>query len=271
MSAVERLEERHGETPPTPGRGAGRGVSHRGRSDGAAGQGPGAAASAAGARALCRALPRPRLARLVALTVAAMTTLLVPVAVRRMIDFGFTPRGIALINSYFSVMIAVVAVLAVASASRFYLVMTIGERIVADLRRDVFAHLMSLSPAFFDSARSRRTDLAADRRHHPDQVGGRRLGFDRAAQSDAVHRRHRHDGDHEPAAFRLRAAGDPADRAAAGGVRALGAAAVAQRPGYAGGCDRLCFRTGRRDPDRAGLYRRAAGQRALRRRGRAGL
>src|SRR5437868_8151261 len=91
---------------------------------------------------------------LVALTVAALTTLLVPVAVRRMIDFGFTPRGIAMINSYFSVMIAVVAVLALASASRYYLVMTIGERIVADLRRDVFAHLLSLSPVFFDSARS---------------------------------------------------------------------------------------------------------------------
>src|SRR3979490_24295 len=91
---------------------------------------------------------------LIALTIAAITTLIVPVAVRRMIDFGFTPEGIALINSYFGVMIAVVAVLAGASAARFYLVMTIGERIVADLRRDVFAHLMSLSPAFFDSARS---------------------------------------------------------------------------------------------------------------------
>jgi len=91
---------------------------------------------------------------LVSLTVAAITTLVVPVAVRRMIDFGFTSEGIARINSYFSVMIAVVAVLAFASASRFYLVMTIGERIVADLRRDVFAHLISLSPAFFDSSRS---------------------------------------------------------------------------------------------------------------------
>src|ERR1700709_641528 len=91
---------------------------------------------------------------LIALTIAALTTLIVPVAVRRMIDFGFSPEGIAMINSYFSVMIAVVAVLAAASASRFYLVMTIGERIVADLRRDVFAHLTSLSPAFFDSARS---------------------------------------------------------------------------------------------------------------------
>src|SRR6478752_9831001 len=90
----------------------------------------------------------------ISLTIAAITTLLVPIAVRRMIDFGFTPEGIAMINSYFSVMIAVVAVLALASAARYYLVMTIGERIVADLRRDVFAHLMSLSPAFFDSARS---------------------------------------------------------------------------------------------------------------------
>src|SRR3954447_14080433 len=63
----------------------------------------------------------------IALTVAALTTLTVPVAVRRMIDFGLTPEGIELINSYFSVMIAVVAVLALASAARYYLVMTIGE------------------------------------------------------------------------------------------------------------------------------------------------
>ena len=139
---------------------------------------------------------------LIALTIAAITTLLVPVAVRRIIDFGFSPEGIALINSYFGVMIAVVAVLAGASASRYYLVMTIGERIVADLRRDVFAHLMSLSPAFFDSARIGRTDLAADRRYHPAQIRGRRVGIDRAAQPDAVLRRHRDDGDHQSRGFR---------------------------------------------------------------------
>ena len=44
--------------------------------------------------------------------------------------------------------------LAGASALRYYLVTTLGERVVADLRRDVFAHLTSLSPAFFDTARS---------------------------------------------------------------------------------------------------------------------
>ncbi|HAO40263.1 MAG TPA: ABC transporter [Afipia sp.] len=94
------------------------------------------------------------LAALVALIIASAATLVVPLAVRRMIDFGFSPEGIALINSYFAVMIAVVAVLACASAARYYLVITLGERIVADLRRDVFKHLTSLSPSFFDTAHS---------------------------------------------------------------------------------------------------------------------
>jgi len=154
MSAVERLEDGLGETPP--------------RRDVDPSEASAIEAQLAGPAAKPRARLRPLVAlapyvgryrgraflALIALTVAAITTLVVPVAVRRIIDFGFSAEGIALINSYFSVMIAVVAMLAGASASRYYLVMTIGERIVADLRRDVFAHLMSLSPAFFDSARS---------------------------------------------------------------------------------------------------------------------
>jgi ATP-binding cassette, subfamily B, bacterial len=94
------------------------------------------------------------LAALGALVLAALTTLVVPIAVRRMIDFGFTARGIELINSYFLVMIAVAAVLAFASGARYYLVTTLGERIVADLRSDVFAHLIALSAGFFDEART---------------------------------------------------------------------------------------------------------------------
>jgi ATP-binding cassette, subfamily B, bacterial len=94
------------------------------------------------------------LAALGALILAAVTTLVVPIAIRRMIDFGFTGRGLALINSYFLVMIGVAAVLAFASSARYYLVTTLGERIVADLRGDVFAHLTSLSAAFFDEART---------------------------------------------------------------------------------------------------------------------
>ena len=94
------------------------------------------------------------LAALASLVVAALTTLIVPVAVRRMIDFGFSAEAAALIDSYFAVMIAVVAVLAVSSAMRYYLVTTLGERIVADLRADVFAHLTRLSSAFFDAAKT---------------------------------------------------------------------------------------------------------------------
>jgi ATP-binding cassette, subfamily B, bacterial len=154
MSAVERLEDRRGDTPPR------RDIQPTGASPIETELTHPPAKRGARLRPLLALAPyvaryrgRAFLA-LIALTIAAITTLVVPVAVRRMIDFGFTPKGIALINSYFSVMIAVVAVLAGASAARYYLVMTIGERIVADLRRDVFAHLMSLSPAFFDSARS---------------------------------------------------------------------------------------------------------------------
>ena len=97
---------------------------------------------------------RRALSALGALVVAALTTLIVPIAIRRMIDFGFTARGVALIDSYFLVMIGVAAVLATASALRYYLVTSLGERVVADLRGDVFAHLTSLSSAFFDEART---------------------------------------------------------------------------------------------------------------------
>jgi ATP-binding cassette subfamily B protein len=94
------------------------------------------------------------IAALVALLLAAVATLLVPIAVRRMIDFGFSRESANLIDSSFAVMIAIVAVLALASAARFYLVTSLGERIVADLREGVFGHLVSLSLAYFDEAKS---------------------------------------------------------------------------------------------------------------------
>jgi ATP-binding cassette subfamily B protein len=94
------------------------------------------------------------LAALAALLLAALATLAVPLAVRRMIDFGFSHEGLTLIDSYFAVMIAVAAVLAVASAARYYLVITLGERIVADLRSDVFNHLTALSISYFDRTKT---------------------------------------------------------------------------------------------------------------------
>jgi len=89
-----------------------------------------------------------------ALLVAALATLAVPIAVRRMIDFGFSNESLTLIDSYFAVMLAVAGVLALASAMRFYLVTTLGERIVADLRSGVFGHVTALSVPFFDQAKT---------------------------------------------------------------------------------------------------------------------
>jgi ATP-binding cassette, subfamily B, bacterial len=93
-------------------------------------------------------------AAVVALVVAALATLAVPIAVRRMIDNGFDAHRAGLIDEYFGVMIAVVAVLAAASAMRYYLVTSIGERVVADLRDAVFDRITILSATFFDTAKS---------------------------------------------------------------------------------------------------------------------
>lgn len=111
-------------------------------------------------RPLARLLPylgRHRVmasAALFALVSAASITLILPTAIRRMIDYGFGADDPALINNYFFVLMGVVAALAVASSVRYFLVMWIGERIVAEVRADVFEHMTALSPGFYDQAKS---------------------------------------------------------------------------------------------------------------------
>jgi ATP-binding cassette subfamily B protein len=111
---------------------------------------------------------------LVALTVAALTTLAIPLAVRRMVDFGFSRDGVGMIDSYFAVLVLVAALLACASAARFYLMTTLGERVVADLRTRVFRHVVSLSPVFFDKAQTGEvvSRLSADTTQIKGAVGG---------------------------------------------------------------------------------------------------
>jgi ATP-binding cassette subfamily B protein len=88
------------------------------------------------------------------LFLAAAVTLTLPTAVRRMIDHGFTENDGTLINSYFAMLVVIAGLLACASAMRYYFVITLGERVVSDLRRDVFSHVMTLSSSFFDTAMS---------------------------------------------------------------------------------------------------------------------
>ncbi|MFZ1102288.1 MAG: ABC transporter transmembrane domain-containing protein, partial [Hyphomicrobiaceae bacterium] len=93
-----------------------------------------------------------------ALVASAAVMLAVPVAIRGMIDGGFSHAASNAdgggIDGYFLSLIALGLGLAVASAARMYAVNWLGERVVADLRAEVFRHLASLGPAFYETIHS---------------------------------------------------------------------------------------------------------------------
>ncbi|WP_424975180.1 ABC transporter transmembrane domain-containing protein [Dinoroseobacter sp. S124A] len=85
----------------------------------------------------------------VALVLTAFLSLLLPMAVRRVVD-GFDARDTALLDQYFGAAIAVAALLAIGTGLRYYLVTRLGERVVADIRKAVFDRTLGMSPAFFE-------------------------------------------------------------------------------------------------------------------------
>ena len=93
-------------------------------------------------------------AALVALVMASIATLSLPVLVRGLVDKGLSQDNVGQVDHYTGWLILAVALLALASASRYYFVIILGERVVNDLRRHVFDKLTSLSPEFFDRVRS---------------------------------------------------------------------------------------------------------------------
>ena len=86
----------------------------------------------------------------ISLVVSAVSMLVIPLAVRRVIDLGFGSHDGIFIDRYFAMLILIGLVLALASAARFYYVNWLGERVVADLRSDVFRHVADLGPSFFE-------------------------------------------------------------------------------------------------------------------------
>jgi ATP-binding cassette subfamily B protein len=93
-------------------------------------------------------------AALVALLVAAACVLALGQGLRLVVDRGFGSGEPRLLDQALAAVVAVAAVLAVATYFRFRLMMATGERVVADLRRAVFDHLLALAPSFFESART---------------------------------------------------------------------------------------------------------------------
>ncbi|MCB5162441.1 ABC transporter transmembrane domain-containing protein [Marinomonas algarum] len=87
---------------------------------------------------------------LVALVITAGTMLSVGKGLQYLIDEGLTSGSQAGLNKALLVFMGLVFVLGIGSFCRFYLVSWIGERVVADIRQSVFAHLLTLSPSFFE-------------------------------------------------------------------------------------------------------------------------
>ncbi len=89
-----------------------------------------------------------------ALTVAAATVLVLGVGLRTLVDQGFVSGQADLLDQAVLSLFAIVGVLALSTFCRFYLVSWLGERVVADLRRDVFARAIALDAGFYDTART---------------------------------------------------------------------------------------------------------------------
>ncbi|MBI1964763.1 MAG: ATP-binding cassette domain-containing protein, partial [Betaproteobacteria bacterium] len=93
-------------------------------------------------------------AALAALVVAAGCVLALGQGLRYVIDAGFGSADPQLLNAALAAVVTVAVVLASATWVRFYFMMSVGERVIADLRQAVFGHVLTLSPAFFDAART---------------------------------------------------------------------------------------------------------------------
>ncbi|MGR3572403.1 ABC transporter transmembrane domain-containing protein [Brevirhabdus sp.] len=88
-------------------------------------------------------------AALLALALTAALSLILPIAVRRVVD-GFETEAVSLLDSYFGAALAIAGLLAVGTGLRYYLVTRLGERVVTDIRKALFDRMIGMSPAFFE-------------------------------------------------------------------------------------------------------------------------
>ncbi len=91
---------------------------------------------------------------LLGLIVAACATLGIGAGIRGLIDTGFGKGNAELFNQTLVILLIVITVMAAATYARFYYVSWVGERVVADLRRRIFRHLLQMSPSFYETAQS---------------------------------------------------------------------------------------------------------------------
>ena len=109
---------------------------------------------------LRRSLPflRPYTGRigfaLLCLTIAALAALAMPVSIRLVVDYGFSDGNGRAIDIYFIALLILSLIYALSSSLRYYTVMWIGERVVADIRSAVYEHVITMDLTFFEVTKS---------------------------------------------------------------------------------------------------------------------
>jgi ATP-binding cassette subfamily B protein len=91
---------------------------------------------------------------LLALMCSSAATLILPAVLRQVMDHGFNAADAGRLKLYFIPFLLVAAIFACSSATRFYFVTWLGERVIADIRKAVFDHVIGLTPAFFEVTRT---------------------------------------------------------------------------------------------------------------------
>jgi ATP-binding cassette subfamily B protein len=90
----------------------------------------------------------------IALIISSSASLLIPPALKGIVDHGFDKHNVELIGHYFLALIGVAALLGISTAIRFYYVTWLGERVIADVRKAVFDHVLVMTPSFFEVTRT---------------------------------------------------------------------------------------------------------------------
>ncbi|MDH3978515.1 MAG: ABC transporter transmembrane domain-containing protein [Gammaproteobacteria bacterium] len=90
---------------------------------------------------------------MISLLLASAAMLMTPVAVRYVIDGGFTSQDAANIDRYFFYLFGAVLLLGVFGAARAYFLTWLGERVVADIRDKVYRHVIRMDPSFFETTK----------------------------------------------------------------------------------------------------------------------
>ena len=109
---------------------------------------------------LTRSLPflRPYSGRILfaftCLTIAALAALAMPVSIRLVVDHGFSGENVKTLDIYFIALLILSLIYALSSSLRYYTVMWIGERVVADIRSAVYQHVIKMDPTFFEVTKS---------------------------------------------------------------------------------------------------------------------